>query len=219
MGHNKIGQGICYIYYMKNGFLLLIFLLSVCGYAQETPRTSTVKVNPIPQTEEGGSLLFPKKEKETVPFFSRSSERPAVSMRTDTDLLDPGVQFKQQKFFKDQGNAIGFRSDTFLGEIKTGEAVLEMVCRDHQYEDGDLVRVWLDGKVIVEEIYLRNAWQGFTINLKPGFNKLEIEALNQGSSGPNTAEFKVMNTKGEVISKNVWNLASAVKATMIIIKS
>ncbi|BAO56462.1 hypothetical protein NMS_2453 [Nonlabens marinus S1-08] len=194
-------------------------MLSLTAYAQETPRTSTVKVNPVPQTEEGGSLLFPKKEKEITPFFSRSSERPAVSMRTDSDLLDPGVQFKQQKFFADNGNAIGFRSDTFLGEIRTGESVLEMVCRDHQFEDGDLVRVWLDGQIIVDQIYLRNVFQGFAINLNPGFNKLEIEALNQGSSGPNTAEFKVMNKKGEIISKNVWNLASGVKATMIIIKS
>ncbi|WP_194850426.1 hypothetical protein [Nonlabens antarcticus] len=204
---------------MKKALLLFTFLIGLCAGAQETPRSSNKKVNPVPQTEEGGSILFPKKEKETTPFFSRTSERPQVSMRTDTDLLDPGVQFKKQKFFKDNGNAIGFRSDTFLGEIRTGENVLEMVCRDHQYEDGDLVRVWLDGVVLVERIYLRNVFQGFTINLKPGFNKLEIEALNQGSSGPNTAEFKVMNTKGEVISKNVWNLAAGVKATMIVIKS
>ncbi len=206
---------------MKNGLLIVAFFAVAFATAQETPRSSTVKVNPVAKEvpEEGGSLLFPKREKEITPFFSRTSEKPAVSMRTDSDLLDPGVQFKQQKFTRDNGNAIGFRSDTFLGEIHTGENKLEMVCRDHQYEDGDLVRVWLDGKVIVDQIYLRNVFQGFTINLKQGFNKLEIEALNQGSSGPNTAEFKVMNPKGEIVSQNIWNLASGVKATMVVIKS
>ncbi|KQC33711.1 hypothetical protein AAU57_10515 [Nonlabens sp. YIK11] len=202
--------------------LCIVLLLGSFAIAQETPRSSTVKVNPVERKvetpEETGSLLFPKKEEAITPFFSRTKARPEVSMRTDTDLLDPGVQFAKPKFKKDLGNSIGFVSDTFLGEIKTGENVLTMVCRDHQYEDGDLVRVWLDDKILVEQIYLRNIFQGFDINLKEGFNKLEIEALNQGSSGPNTAEFKVMDKEGNVISKNVWNLASGVKATMIVIK-
>lgn len=207
---------------MKNYFFTLVFLLGSYAWAQETPKTSTVKVNPVEKKvevpEEGGSIFFPKKEEPVTTFFSRTRERPEVSMKTSTDLLDPGVQFTQQKFKQDRGNSIGFVSDTFLGEIKTGENVLTMVCRDHQFEDGDLVRVWLDDQILVEKIYLRNAFQGFDINLKEGFNKLEIEALNQGSSGPNTAEFKVMDKKGNVVSKNIWNLAAGVKATMIVIK-
>jgi len=207
---------------MKLRLLFIVLLVGSLSYAQETPKTSKVKVNPVEKKvevpEERGSLLFPKKEETITPFFSRTKAQPEISMRTDTDLLDPGVQFTQTKFKKDLGNSIGFVSDTFLGEIKTGENVLEMVCRDHQYEDGDLVRVWLDDQILVDKIYLRNIFQGFDINLKPGFNKLEIEALNQGSSGPNTAEFKVMDKKGNVISQNIWNLAAGVKATMIVIK-
>ncbi len=207
---------------MKNWLFLSVVMLGALAVAQEKPKTSTVKVNPVEKRvedpKESGSLLFPKKEEEITPFFSRTREKPEFSMKTTTDLLDPGVQFTKTKFKKDQGNSIGFVSDTFLGEIRTGKNVLAMVCRDHQYEDGDLVRVWLDDKVLVEQIYLRNVFQGFDINLKEGFNKLEIEALNQGSSGPNTAEFKVMDKEGNVISQNVWNLAAGVKATMIVIK-
>lgn len=218
----RVRQGICYFSTMKNWLLPIVLMIGSYAMAQEKPRSSTVKVNPVEKKTEipeaSGSILFPKKEETITPFFSRTREKPEVSMRTTTDLLDPGVQFTKQKFKKDAGNSIGFVSDTFLGEIKTGENVLAMVCRDHQYEDGDLVRVWLDDKILVEQIYLRNVFQGFDINLKPGFNKLEIEALNQGSSGPNTAEFKVMDKKGNVISQNVWNLASGVKATLIVIK-
>ncbi|AZQ44224.1 hypothetical protein [Nonlabens ponticola] len=203
---------------MKRSLLIAFLLIAFCAQAQETSRSSTRKIDPVPETEEGGSLLFPKK-KESTPIYKRPSTKPMVNMRTERELLDPGVQFTQQKFFKDEGNSIGFKSDTFLGEIRTGEAVLEMVCRDHKAQDGDRVRVWIDDKMVVKEIYLTNAFQGFKINLKPGFNKIEIEALNQGLSGPNTAEFKVMNEKGEVLSKNVWNLASGVRATMIVIKS
>lgn len=218
----RVRQGICYFSIMKNWLIPIVLMIGSYAMAQEKPRSSTVKVNPVEKKTEipepSGSILFPKKEETITPFFSRTREQPEVNMRTTTDLLDPGVQFTKQKFKKDAGNSIGFVSDTFLGEIKTGENVLAMVCRDHQYEDGDLVRVWLDDKILVEQIYLRNVFQGFDINLKPGFNKLEIEALNQGSSGPNTAEFKVMDKKGNVISQNVWNLASGVKATLIVIK-
>ncbi|WP_060522375.1 hypothetical protein [Nonlabens sp. MIC269] len=72
--------------------------------------------------------------------------------------------------------------------------------------------------MVIEKIYLKYAYQGVRIPLKQGFNKIEIEALNQGESGPNTAEFVVMNDKGEVIQKNEWNLASGVKALLVVLK-
>jgi len=42
--------------------------------------------------------------------------------------------------------------------------------------------------------------------------------LNQGESGPNTAEFQILDEHGNVISSNQWNLATGVKATIILIK-
>ena len=45
-----------------------------------------------------------------------------------------------------------------------------------------------------------------------------ISPLNQGYSGPNTAEFKIYDDKGELISANQWNLATGFKATIIIVK-
>ena len=203
---------------MKNGLVLLLFLLSLVAYAQETPRTSTVKVNPVPQTEEGGSLLFPKKEKEVTPFFSRSSERPAVNMRTDSDLLDPGVQFQQQKFFKVKENPPGFITTSFLGEFRTGEKILTFSCRDYGAQDGDIVRIWVDGEIRVEKLYLFNQFQSIQVFLKPGFNKIEVEAISQGSIAPNTAEFIVRGKDGNIVSKNTWSLNPGMKATMIIIK-
>jgi len=56
------------------------------------------------------------------------------------------------------------------------------------------------------------------INLQPGFNKIEIEALNAGLSAPNTAQFKVKDKNGNVLSENIWNLNPGVKATLIVIK-
>ncbi|WP_213523450.1 hypothetical protein [Nonlabens sp.] len=193
---------------------IFIFSLGVSG-AQEIPKTTPRTIEPLPQTTAGGSMLFP--EKKEVKTYTRPKDNNEIKMRVETDLVDPGIKYEKQKFKRDAPVGAGFRSDTFLGEIRTGEKLLRLVCRDHQFEDGDMVRVWQDDKILVDKIYLRNVYQGVSIPLNKGFNKLEIEALNQGTSGPNTAEFKVMDSKGKVIQQNIWNLAAGVKATLIIL--
>ena len=70
----------------------------------------------------------------------------------------------------------------------------------------------------MRDIMLVGEFRGFQIALKPGFNKIEFLALNQGESGPNTAEFQVLDDQGNVIAKNQWNLATGSKAHFVIIK-
>ena len=53
------------------------------------------------------------------------------------------------------------------------------------------------------------------MDLSEGKNTVDIIALNQGESGPNTAEFVVYDDKGKVISSKEWNLLTGVKATII----
>lgn len=202
---------------MKKFILSFIILFCFIVNAQEIPSSTSRTIEPVPSgTNTSGSLLFPKNTEKRKTYV-RPSETPTIDLTQQTDLLDPGVRFKGQKFTKDYAGP-NFKSDTFLGEIRTGKQQLEMVCRDHMFQDGDKVRVWIDDKIVISEIYLTNLFQGFHINLKPGFNKIEIEALNQGSSGPNTAQFKVMDMDGKVLSENVWNLNAGVKATLIVIK-
>jgi hypothetical protein len=71
---------------------------------------------------------------------------------------------------------------------------------------------------VVYNITLRENYQKFNIPLDVGINKIVIEALNQGTSGPNTAAFKVYSDSGSLISSNEWNLATGAKATLLIAK-
>jgi hypothetical protein len=54
--------------------------------------------------------------------------------------------------------------------------------------------------------------------LEKGFNKIDFEALNQGSSGPNTAQFQIFDDKGVLISSSQWNLGTGFKATIVLVK-
>ena len=61
-------------------------------------------------------------------------------------------------------------------------------------------------------------FKGISIDLVMGFNKIDFVALNQGTSGPNTAEVRVFDDEGKLVGANRWNLATGVKATYIIVK-
>jgi hypothetical protein len=67
-------------------------------------------------------------------------------------------------------------------------------------------------------VFLGGSFSGFTLSLQPGPNRIEFEAINQGSSGPNTAELHVYNEKGFIISAKEWNLLTGYKATVLVIK-
>ena len=56
------------------------------------------------------------------------------------------------------------------------------------------------------------------IKIQKYFNKIDFVALNQGESGPNTAEVRVFDDKGKLVGANRWNLATGVKSTYIIVK-
>ncbi len=108
--------------------------------------------------------------------------------------------------------------DQDLGSFRTTSKSIKIICRDFQYPDGDRVTIYINDIPVIPNIVLTRAYQTFTIPLDIGINKIAFKALNQGTSGPNTAAFKVYNDSGSLISSNEWNLATGAKATLLIAK-
>ena len=108
--------------------------------------------------------------------------------------------------------------DQDLGSYRTDSKSVNIICRDFQYPDGDRVTIFVNDIPVVVNIVLRQQYQKFNIPLEKGMNKIVILALNQGTSGPNTAAFKVFNDAGMLLSSNEWNLATGAKATLLIAK-
>ena len=111
-----------------------------------------------------------------------------------------------------------FKSDTFLGEFRSNSKTIRIACRDHEYPDGDMVRILVNDKIMVNSILLEVEYKEIFLDLQPGFNKIEFLALNQGDSGPNTAQFVVFDDKGNLVTTNKWNLTTGVKAKIIVVK-
>ncbi|CAN1529546.1 hypothetical protein MCETHM1_01345 [Flavobacteriaceae bacterium] len=134
-------------------------------------------------------------------------------------FINPGDEVKDrlnQKTDRQEGKA--YRRNQSLGTYSTKSVSAKVLYRDAQFVDGDLIRVYLNGRVIESQVYLESSFKGFEIVLEKGFNKIDFEALNQGDSGPNTAEFKVYDDQEKLVSASEWNLGTGFKATIIIVK-
>lgn len=123
-----------------------------------------------------------------------------------------------KSFKKVNGQYIYPKIDQDLGSVRTNSKSVNIICRDFQYPDGDRVTIYVNDIPVIVNIVLKQSYQKFAIPLEIGINKISFKALNQGTSGPNTAAFKVYNDAGMLLSSNEWNLATGAKATLVIAK-
>jgi hypothetical protein len=172
-----------------------------------------VKVAPLPKKENEKSSGDSKNEDKK--FIFKETEKP-FSMIDNDGLKSPSEIF-EKRWNKEaaKGGIIKTMSDQFLGEHKVDTKFVNIVCRDHEYPDGDRVQILINGVIIKNSLLLTSNYRRVEVNLIQGKNTIEIVALNQGESGPNTAEFVVYDDKGSVVSSKEWNLLTGVKAIII----
>ena len=205
-------------------------LCSVFGYAQLETNTNSVEFevedtnvnNPtgleLPARKKLG-LTKPKDERDPKSNMSLGNTEPEpFDMRKTDGLLENNKGKTPKAFTKDKEPLPQYAKDQFLGDVKTGAAFVTVKYRDHEYVDGDLIRVYVNQDVVQSQVYLGGSFSGFVLNLQPGANRIEFEALNQGSSGPNTAELHVYDENGFIISAKEWNLLTGRRASIIVIK-
>jgi hypothetical protein len=152
---------------------------------------------------------------------SLNDRGPTINMKEQEKFLNPGDIYLSK--LKGKGAEAGkdpnkFRTNQYMGDYRIGGNKARIIFRDHEYPDGDRVRILHNDQVIQPNVLLVERFVGLTVELIPGFNKIDFVALNQGSSGPNTAEVRVYDENGEMTAANQWNLATGVKATYILIK-
>jgi len=143
-----------------------------------------------------------------------------IKMLPDRQLLQAGHDLKidpkvGEREKKGSNKHFG---DQYLGDFKTNAKFVGIVARDHEYIDGDRVKIYVNGEVVEYNLLLSGSFKGINIDLVEGFNRLDFEALNQGSSGPNTAQVVVTDEAGKVLHNNRWNLSTGSKASLIVIK-
>ncbi|KAF2081481.1 hypothetical protein [Flavobacterium sharifuzzamanii] len=161
--------------------------------------------------------------------FQIGEEKSKFTMSTETDFANPGDRYVAKmekdldKSLKDaglrEGRGVLVKRNISLGDFKTKSEYFIVKFRDFGAIDGDLVKVSSNDYVIRDRILLDSNFQQVKINLAPGFNKLDFEALNIGSLGGNTAEIQVYDDKGNLVTNDYWdNLAAGFKASIVVTK-
>lgn len=212
---------------MRIVFLFFVlFLFSQLGMSQtDLPTTNPLKIegdrgiNEKPN--QGTALKMPSiiTLKPTTNLRDSLTAR-NVKMLPDRELVQAGYGLKIDPKVgeKEKEGSSTFFGNMYLGDIKSNGKFVGIVCRDHEYVDGDRVRILLNDKVVEPNIFLTGSFKGINLDLQKGFNRIDFEALNQGTSGPNTAQVNVYDDEGKLIHSNMWNLSTGSKATIIIIK-
>ncbi len=155
----------------------------------------------------------------TNPYQVGANNNDNFSMYKKDEFVNRSSEYADRVEIKRKGESNKpYRGNQFFGEHRSNSEFLEIMARDFGYEDGDRIKVMINDRVVISEIVLTNSFKGIQVTLQPGFNKIDFVALNQGTSGPNTAEFRVYGDNEELISSNQWNLATGFKATVIVIK-
>jgi hypothetical protein len=174
------------------------------------------------KTNKGTSLKIPSIiDNEPKINSEGTSKKKPVQMLPEKKLVQAGQGMKiDPKVGNDsdkEGSSKHF-GDQYLGDIKSNGKFIGIVCRDHEFVDGDRVKITVNNRVIDHNVLLTGAFKGVNVDLEKGFNRLDFEALNEGSSSPNTAQVDVYDDTGQLLYSNKWLLSSGSKATLIVTK-
>ncbi|SFR38737.1 hypothetical protein SAMN04490243_1431 [Robiginitalea myxolifaciens] len=211
--------------------LLLIFIVCICcsspalaqGDLPDQRSIETLPENPdtgvSPNANTNSGLRIPA-SLDRAAGFEIEKKRNEVKMLPDRELKQAGHDLVLSPNIEAPGKGKGSEhyGDMYLGDFKTTAKFVGIVCRDHEFVDGDRVRIYVNGRVAEHNILLTGAYKGINVELDRGFNRLEFEALNQGSTGPNTAQIDVYDEKGQLLYSNKWLLSTGSKASLIIVK-
>lgn len=212
-------------------WIVSFFLINSIGYAQlDNPNTKNelpaIIVTPDIEVEKAEFIdpRTPPEDSEIQQTISKMLDE-MLAKQDYADLKNKGIATQEQlrKERAEKNRVFEFNKryakiDQYLGGFTSDSEQVTIVCRDFQYPDGDRVTIYINDMPVIRDLTLTTSYQKFTLPLADGLNVISFKALNQGSSGPNTAAFTIFDDNANIISSNEWNLATGAKATLSIAK-
>jgi hypothetical protein len=202
--------------------ILVLLCISLSGKAQfdSGKKSITPSGNFGISPSTSNSSIFspkPKEEKKSDNYYAPLRKEKEIDLTQNYGFVKP--EYNVQPNLNGENEMLEeYKRGKFFGSFISKSKFVKVLCRDHQAIDGDRVSIILNDKLVQANIYLDAEFSVFYIELAPGFNNIEFVALNQGTSGPNTAQFAVLDEFDSVIMSNIWNLATGAKASMSIFK-
>jgi len=215
---------------VKNYLLLVaLFFNSLFMFSQEVSikiieikslDTNTITNSSFSLNKIEAKGLTNKKKKSFFNYnldFDILSKENVIDITKSTELVTPTWIIKQK--FKEGGRDNSkFKADYSLGNIETQSKYIIIKCRDHEYVDGDRIRLMLNNSIIHPNISLSSVFYVIDIDLDEGYNNIDFIALNEGDSSPNTAQLVVLDENGVQLSNKKWLISTGYKAQLVVYK-
>jgi hypothetical protein len=146
-----------------------------------------------------------------------NGSRKEIDITGKTNLVTPTWVIRQS-FNERNGNKSKFRNDYYLGDLETNSKYIIIKCRDHEFVDGDRIRLILNGSIVHPNILLSSMFFVVDVDLDEGYNNIDFIALNEGDSSPNTAQLLVLDEFGKELSNKKWAISTGYKAKLVVFK-
>ena len=185
------------------------------------PKKKVIPPAELPKIEQPNVFNSPENPNKASTSITKSND---VDMFSKEKFINVGEEYlkKMQKDVDktlNENNMPLLRRNFDFGQINTKSKYVIVRVRDFIYVDGDLLRIYQNATILKEQVFLGDSFTDIKILLGEGFNKLDFEALNTGTSGGNTAEIIIIDDQKKVLSKNYWdNLATGFKGTILLVK-
>ena len=150
-------------------------------------------------------------------FNFKIDDSDVLDITNKTNLVSPTWEIRQS-FNEGSGSTSEYQKDFNLGFLETDSNYIVIKCRDHEYIDGDRIRLMINGSIIYSNITLSSNFYIVDIDLKDGYNNIEFIALNEGEASPNTAQLVVYDEFGKLLSNKKWLISTGYKATLGVYK-
>lgn len=164
------------------------------------------------------SIFSPKNKPVPEPSSEPLRKEKTIDLTKSNDFVKPEFKINSSYYKEETGMKDEFKRGKFFGNFISKTKFVKVLCRDHEAVDGDRVSIFVNGQVAEANIFLTETFRVVYVELKQGDNNFEFVALNQGESGPNTAQFMVVDELDNVLMSNVWNLATGAKATLSVFR-
>lgn len=211
---------------MKRLFLLLIIgftnlILAQSEFLNQSNTISGSKISLPPSKSSAPKSFAPSifTPNSNIKSSSTIPQKSTLQFANNNKFANPGDVYKDKLNKTESGeNFKVFRTNINYGDIKIKSNFVNIKYRDFGFIDGDIIEIFINDKLIKSQIILEGDFEGFELGLEKGFNKIDFVAVNEGTSSPNTAEFQIFNDKGIEVYRNMWNMATGIKATLIIVR-
>ena len=121
--------------------------------------SAQVKIKVAPILKDEAEKTSGEKKDSEKKFVFKESDRPFSMI--DHDGLKSPSEIYEQKWRKEaaKGGIIQLMSDQFLGEHRVDTKFVNIVCRDHEYADGDRVQILLNGQIVKSNLVLTSSYR------------------------------------------------------------